>query len=250
MTTTQTTSDKTTGRNAVRALKQLIKDQSTTAPVPVISTDDPAILGAARKGKTKVVQLGFDPTIANDVVICVDLKGALETAQEQYAALQVKVRDYGKAKHDAYNTAFNADTTTVCIPYKAEVPFDEESETPGFETRYVQVVCSNNYTVASKTALANKTALGTELYGKLFTEKTDEVLKPNAVELIKGILLAAGIKAADLDKAMESLFDKVTSVKVSENYSAEAAKAPETAKAILAQIVTRAAPSLRFPEQK
>ena len=243
MTTTQTVSDKATGRNAVRALKQMIKDQSAAAPIPVISTDDPAILGATRKGKTKVVQLGFDPTIASDVVVCVDLKGALETAQDQYAALQTKVRDYGKAKHDA-------DTTTVCIPYKVEVPLDEESETPGFETRYVQVVCSNSYTVASKTALANKTALGTELYGKLFTEKTDDVLKPNAAELIKGILLAAGIKAADLGKAMESLFDTVTSVKVSENYVVEAAKAPETAQAILAQIVTRAAPSLRFPEQK
>jgi hypothetical protein len=246
---TQTINDKNVGRNAVKALKKLVKDKSTISSTPVIATNDPAILGATRKGKTKVVQLGFDSSITDDVIVCVDLKGVLETAQDQFCSLQAKIRSYGKEKHDAYNAAFNADTTTVCIPYRVEVPLNEESETPGFETRYVQVVCSNSYSVAGKTAIANKEALGVELYAKLFTEKKDKVLKPDAVELIRGILLAAGIKSTELDKSMEALFEETVSVKASDNYADEAAKAPEAAKAILSQIVTRAAPSLRFPDK-
>ena len=229
------------GLEALRALAAK-KPLSPTSPL-AIQHNDPAIAGAKREKNT--VRLGFDPGIAEDAEYAASLKQALERAEADFTIAQAKMRDYGKSKRDLYNDTFKSNITTVCIPYTIEVPNDQNGNTPGRETKYIQCICSNKYSVQVETILNNKETFG-DTYDKLFNEETQKVLKPNADNLIRQVLVDCGMKAEELDLVMDSLFDVKVKVTTSENFESEAKKTPPDIQAILAQAVTRSQPGLKF----
>jgi hypothetical protein len=222
------------------------KPTSTTSPLS-IQTNDPAIAGATRdKGsKSSTVKLGFDPSVAEKAAYAAGLKAALEKAEADFEISQAEMRDYGKDKRDVYNDTFKSNVTTVCVPYTIEVPNDQNSDTPGRETRYVQVICTNRYSVQVETVLNNRETLG-DLYEKLFVEEHTKILKPNAESLIRDLLGEMGLKGDELENSMQTLFDEKVKVSTQEHYETEVKKASDEIRALLAQAVTKVSPGLKF----
>jgi hypothetical protein len=206
--------------------------------------NDPAIAGAKRDKNT--VKLGVDPAISDQAAFAAKMKAALEKAEADFAISQSEIRDYGKSKRGLYNDTFKANVTTVCVPYTVEVPSDANSDTPGRETKYVQVICSNKYSVQKDSIIANKEALG-EFYPRLFVETSTKTLKPNAEDLVRGILQeVAGLQGEELENSMSTLFEETVKVATTENYESEVKKAPEDVQTLLSQTVTRSQPGLKF----
>jgi hypothetical protein len=235
-----------TKSSAIDTLKSLA-GKKPVAGTSVLATqlNDPAIAGA-KKDKGSTVKLGFDPAIAEQAAYAAGLKAALEKAEADFAISQSEMRDYGKAKRSLYNDTFKTSVTTVCVPYTVEVPADGNSDTPGRETKYIQVICSNKYSVQADSIRANKEALG-EFYPRLFEEKSTKTLKPNAEDLIRGILQeVAGLQGEELENSMNTLFEETIKVSTTENYESEVRKAPESIQTLLSQTVTRSAPGLKF----
>ena len=219
-----TTAAKPSALDALKALSQ--KKPAPSAAISV-QINDPAIAGATRgKGSSSVVTLGLDPAFA------------LERAEQEFKVLQSEMRDYGASKRGLYNDTFKSNVTTVKVPYEVETP-------GGKELQYVSVICSNKYSVQKDIVLGNKEALG-EAYPRLFVEETTKALKPNAEELIRGILKEVGLGPEEVETSMENLFETTTKVATTENYETEAKKLPDDLKTILGQAVTRAAPGLKF----
>jgi hypothetical protein len=198
--------------------------------------NDPAIEVAKRDKNT--VKLGFDPAMATPAAHCAALKEALERAESEFKVEQASMRDYGASKRGVYNETYKADVTTVCVPYETETP-------GGRETKYVQVICSHKYSVSASVVLANKELIGVP-YDRLFVEERTKSLKPNAEEIIRGVLEQAGLVGEELETAMSNLFEEKVSVKASESYEREFKKLPPEVQLILEQAVTRAAPGLKF----
>lgn len=243
-----TEATKTKAPSALDQLKALSgKKPAPAATALAVQVNDPAIAGAKpAKGSKSVVHLGEDPAIAESALTCARLRDALETAEAEFAVFQSELRDYGKKKRDLYNSTFKAGITTVCVPFYVEVPEDPASATPGRELRHIQVVCSNKYSVNAEAVRGNREKIGTA-YEKLFAEETAKVLKPNAEELIRGILSEQGIEGEDLENAMNTLFETKVSVKTTAEYeSVERELAPDL-RSLLSQAVTRAEPGLKFP---
>lgn len=223
--------------SALEALKSLGKKTVPATSPLAAQVNDPAIAGARRDKNT--VKLGFDPAMAPQAAHCAALKEALERAEAEFKVDQASMRDYGISKRSAYNDTFKADVTTVCVPYEVDTP-------AGKETRYVQVICSHKYSVQTDMVLGNKDRLG-ESYDRLFVEETTKSLKPNAEQIVRGILEEVGLKGDELETAMANLFDVKTVVKASESYEKEHKKLPEDLRSLLDQAVTRSAPGLKFP---
>lgn len=212
-------------------LLALSSNPNNTAPVPS-GDPDPAIQGATKKGAT--VQLGFDSSIAPTVQWAAKLKVALDNAADDFAALQGDVRDYGAAKRQAYNAAYGASVVTVKIPYLV-----------AGEEKFCAVTCSNRYAVDQEMIHEKKAYFGAT-YPKLFVETTQKTLKPDMEVLLKGILTDAGLKAAQVDAAMATLFETSTKVSTTEAYEQESKLVTDDLQGILAQACKRAAPSLKF----
>lgn len=212
-------------------LLALSSNPNNTATVPS-SDPDPAISGAKKVGPT--VQLGFDATIAPTVQWAAELKVALNNAADDFAALQGDVRNYGAAKRQAYNTTYGASVVTVKIPYLV-----------AGEEKFCAVTCSNRYAVDQEMVLGSKEKFGSA-YPKLFVETTQKTLKPDMEVLLKGILTDAGLKAAQVDAAMETLFEVSKRVSTTEVYEQESKLVTDDLKEILGQACKRAAPSLKF----
>lgn len=231
-----TTAAKPSALDALKALSQ--KKPAPSAAISV-QINDPAIAGATRgKGSSSVVTLGLDPAFAPSASQCAGLKEALERAEQEFKVLQSEMRDYGASKRGLYNDTFKSNVTTVKVPYEVETP-------GGKELQYISVICSNKYSVQKDIVLGNKEALG-EAYPRLFVEETTKALKPNAEELIRGILKEVGLGPEEVETSMENLFETTTKVATTENYETEAKKLPDDLKTILGQAVTRAAPGLKF----
>jgi hypothetical protein len=226
--------------SALDALKALSQKKPVAASVALSTqVNDPAIAGAQKgKGSSSVVTLGFDPAFAPDASVCAGLKEALERAEQEFKILQARTRDYGSSKRELYNTTFKANVTTVKVPFEVDTP-------TGKEKQYISVVCSSKYSVQQDIVLGNKDALG-DLFPRLFTETVTKSLKPNAEELIRGILAEVGLKADEIETSMENLFDTTTKVATTEGYEAESKAVPDALKMVLDQAVTRSAPALRF----
>lgn len=223
--------------SALSQLKALAqKKPAAEAPLLAAQQQDPALAGARRDKNT--VLLGFDPGFADQAAEAAQLKEALERAQSEFEILQARVRDYGRGKRELYNDAFKADVTTVKVPYEVATP-------AGPEKRAISVICSSKYSVAQEIVLNNAEAMG-EHFPRLF--KVDEVkqLRPNAEELIRNVFAEVGLQGADLEGAMEQLFEVKRKVSTQEGYEQEAKKAPAPVRAILDQAVTRAQPGLKF----
>lgn len=235
--------------SALDALKALAakKPAPTGASDAAVQIADPAIAGARRSKSKSTVLLGFDPSVAEDAATCAQLKRALADAEASFKVFQAKIRDYGKEKREAYNSAFKAGVTTVCVPYLSEVPHDPNSDTPGRETHHIQVICSNKYSVAQETVLANRETLG-EHYDRLFVEEETKKLRANAEELIRDLLAENGIQGEALETVMSTLVEKTTKVSTTEAYEQEVRKVPESLRAVLDQAVTRVEPGLKFPD--
>lgn len=233
---------KTTGelRGALGQLKALAaKKPSEGDASPLASqTSDPAIAGAKRV--RNVVELGTDPSISERAELCAAYKAEVDKAVASFDTLRSELRDYGKEKRDAYNAAFKTDVTTVCVPFKVEVPGGEP------ETRFVQVVCTSKYSVQQDTILNSKEELG-EHYDELFEETREQVLKPNAEELLRQVLTEAGVEEENLDATMAVLFEEKVKVAANADYEKKSQDVPEGVKAILSQAVTRQLPGLKFP---
>jgi hypothetical protein len=228
--------------SALASLKALSQKKPAPAAAALSTqVNDPAIAGATMgKGASKnVVTLGFDPAFAEKASTCAGLKEALERAKVEFEVLQAETRDYGKSKRELYNETYKANITTVKVPFEVDVPGG------GKEKQYISVVCSNKYSVQQDIILGNKETLG-ELFPRLFVETTTKSLKPNAEELIRGILKEVGLGDEEVETSMQNLFDTTTKVTTTDTYEQESAKAPAPVKAILEQAVTRSAPSLRF----
>ena len=232
-----TTVAKPSALDTLKALSQ----KKTVAATSTIATqvNDPAIAGATKgKGSSSVVTLGFDPGFAEKASTCAGLKDALERAKVEFEVLQAEARDYGASKRGLYNDTFKANVTTVKVPYEVDTP-------TGKEKQYISVVCSHKFSVQQDIVLNNKDALG-EMFPRLFVETTTKSLKPNAEELIRGILKEVGLGDEEVETSMQNLFDTTTKVATTETYEVESKNVPDALKTILDQAVTRSAPALRF----
>lgn len=220
--------------SALATLKALSSKKPVPAGDPASDqAADPALAGAKRNKNT--VTLGFDPSVAEAASNCAQLKKALEDAAAEFAEVQSRMRDYGRSKRESYNDLFKANVTTVEIPYLS-----------GKETKVVQVICSNKYSVAKDTVLNLKEDLG-ESYDRLFKEDRVKALRPNAEQLLVDLLGELGLSEEDRTNAMKVLFEDRVSVAATESYEAEVKKVPAPMQKILAQAVTRVSPSLKFP---
>ncbi len=241
------------GLSAIAALKAAVSEPvvSATAGSMAIAAEmsDPAIAGASRKNKSSVVTLGADPKILSVAAEAAEIRVQMAKLTTLFQSKESQLRDYGKEKRKAYNKLFRTDITTVSVPYSVEVPRTDDSATPGRETRYVQVICSNKYSVAAEPIIKGDEALG-EWKGKLFNFETTKVLKPNAEEIIRNVLSESGIQGEALDKAMNLLLEEKTKVSTVEDYERLEQDAPEPVRAFLAQTVTRQQPGLKFPNEE
>jgi len=239
------------GPSAIDLLKAAIADKPEQS-VPQglgLSISDPAIAGATRKGKSGVVKLGADPAILEDAREAASLTAEIKRLTVMFSVRQTKVREYGTEKRKAYNKFYKTDVTTVDVPYVVEVPSDGDSATPGRETRFIQVVCSNKYSVAAEPVLAAKDEALKGWFDKLFNVETQKVLRPDAEVIIRKILADNGIPEESMQKALDLLFEEKKKVSTVEAYEAIEEGAPEEVRAFLAQSVTRQQPSLKFPDE-
>lgn len=229
-------------------LKAAIADKSAPGVVPqgLGPISDPAIAGAVRKGKSSVVKLGLDPSILEDAREAASLTGEIKKLTALFAVRQTKMRDYGSEKRKAYNKVYRTDITTVDVPYTVEVANDQNSDTPGRETRFIQVVCANKYSISEEPVLAAKDTVLAGWFEKLFNMEKTKVLKPDAEGLIRKILSDNGIPEENLEKAMDLLFEEKTKVSTVEAYEAVEQEAPAEIRTFLAQSVTRYQPQLKF----
>lgn len=223
------------------AAKKPVKSQSDL----VTETNDPAIAGA--KKEKNVVRLGVDPSITETAGHCAALKDALDKAKAEFEIAQAEMRDYGAAKRELYNDTFRTNVTTVNVPFTVEVPVDEASDTPGRETRFVQVVCTNKYSVEVDAILSLEEEIDPTLFAKLFKKEETKVLKPNAEQLVRDLLAEMGLAGDDLENSMNTLFETKTKVSATKDYESEIKKAPEAVQTVLEQNVTRVKPGLKFP---
>lgn len=223
--------------SAIALLKSLANPSNLDAPIAVQVTD-PALVNAKRD-KTKVV-LSFDPGFAKKAAETAILHHKLEKAQADFTLLQAEMRDYGRNKRDKFNDLFKTNVTTACVPYEVETPDGTK------ETRYVQVICSHKFSVQSDMILGARESLG-EWMDRLFVVKTEKRLRPNAEDVIRNVLVEAGLTSEQADSAMASLFETVQKVEVREGYESDVKKVPPSVADILTQAVTRAAPGLKFP---
>ena len=220
--------------------------ESGSASALTTQLQDPALAGARRD--KNVVRLGFDPAIASKAQEAAELKAALEEAEARFSLVQGDMRQYGAGKRELYNDTFKADVTTVAVPYSVETPVCDESDTPGRETRYVSVVCTNRYSVAKDAALGlrDAQAISPAEFSQLFTVETSKKLKPNAEELVRGLLGELGMEGDDLENAMLTLFDTETKVTASKDYEKRIREIAPEKQALLAQAIKRVEPALKF----
>lgn len=236
--------------SALDTLKKLANkktvDDSAAAGALTTQLQDPALAGARRD--KNVVRLGFDPAIAPQAQEAAELKAALAEAEARYAMVQVDMRQYGVDKRGLYNDTFKADVTTVAVPYSVEVPACDESATPGRETRYVSVVCTNRYTAQASTVLQlrDSAAISPVDFGKLFVVEETKKLKPNAEELVRGVLTEAGMEGEVLENAMLALFDTEVKLSVNKDFEKNIKEVDDATRTLLAQCVKRVEPSLKF----
>lgn len=224
------------------ASKKPTEDKSTLAT----QLQDPAIAGAKRD--KSVVRLGFDPSVTSLAREGSEFKEALDRAKARYEIVQSQLRDYGSQKRTVYQKTFKSKVTTMAIPYVIEVPSSEsdESDTPGRETRYVQIICQNKYSLQSDAVLALEPEIGSDLFSRLFEKRETRKLKDNATDLIQNLLKELGMEGEELSNAMEALFDVETKVSTTKSYEDEIEKAPETVQVALSQCVQRVNPSVKF----
>jgi hypothetical protein len=226
--------------SALDTLKKLASKKAVEGNAAAALTtqlQDPALAGAKRD--KNVVRLGEDAAIAAKAKEAAELKAALEEAEARFSMVQTDMRAYGAEKRELYNDTFKADVTTVAVPFRTEVPGG-----PGEETKYVSVVCTNRYTV-SPNVLNHKEVLGSA-FARLFVEERSKTLKPNAEELVRGLLGELGMAGEDLENAMDTLFDEKVKVSASKDYEKEVKTMPDELRAVLGQLVTRVSPSLKF----
>ena len=226
----------TTKVSAVDTLKALSAKKPAPASALATQINDPAIAGAKKTGTT--VTLGFDPAISERAKFCAELKSAVEQATAEFEVAQGEMRDYGIQKRALYNNTFKANMTTMKVPYTITTP-------TGPETKTVAVICSNKYSVQKDVVLNNKDSLG-DSYERLFLEERTKALKPNAEELIRGILKEVGLDDEQVETSMGNLFEESVKVKTTENFEQEAAKLDDATQALLKQAVTRSQPGLKF----
>jgi len=239
-----TTEAAVTKPSALDALKGLAKKAAPPTAAIAAQVNDPAIAGAKRDKNT--VKLGFDPAVAEVAAHCARLKEALERAESEFKVDQSTLRDYGISKRGVYNDTFKCEVTTVQVPYTTDVP-GESDDTIAHETKYVQVICSNKYSVQQDIVLGNKDLIGSP-FERMFEETTTKSLKPNAEELIRNLLTeVAGISGDDLETTMGELFESKTVIKATDKYESEFKKLPDSVKLVLEQAVTRSQPALKFP---
>ena len=238
-----TTEAAVTKPSALDALKGLAKKAAPPTAAIAAQVNDPAIAGAKRDKNT--VKLGFDPAVAAVAAHCARLKEALERAESEFKVDQSTLRDYGISKRGVYNDTFKCEVTTVQVPYTVDVP-GESDDTIAHETKYVQVICSNKFSVQQDIVLGNKDLIGSP-FERMFEETTTKSLKPNAEELIRNLLIEVGIKEEDVGATMSELFESKTVIKATDKYESEFKKLPDSVKLVLEQAVTRSQPALKFP---
>jgi hypothetical protein len=223
--------------SALDALRSLAnKKPAAQAPGLTIQVTDPAIAGAKRDKNT--VKLGNDPKFSERAAYGAKLRAALDQAETDFEVVQAELRDYGREKRRAYNDTFKTVVTTVGVPYSVETP-------EGPETRYVNVICSNKYSIQKDIILNNQSTLG-EWTDRLFTIETTKKLKPNAEELIRNVFRELGMEGEALEGAMSSLFETDFKVSTKEDFEQQEGRAPDAVRSLLSQAVTRSSPGLKF----
>lgn len=220
--------------SALDVLRGLGKKPDAPVEIPP-HIGDPAIAGARKAGSGVV--LGLDLSISERAAYAAKLKEALDRAEEDWAGVQQEMRDYGAQKRLAYNDAYKAAVVTVKVPYEVETP-------SGKEVRAISVTCTNKYSVDQTMVPGNKNALG-EAYGRLFDEETCKVLKPNAEDLIRGVLKEAGLDDAEVQSSMEALFETKTRVSAKECYEKEVLEMPIEVQQLLSKMVKRQQPAVK-----
>ncbi len=233
--------------SALATLKALAKKKPVKSQSDLVTeTNDPAISGATKD--KNVVRLGLDPSIVKSAAHCAALKEALDKAKAEYEITQSEMRDYGSDKRILYNDTFRTNITTVNVPFTVDVPTDAASDTPGRETQFVQVVCTNRYSVEQTAVLALEEEIEGDTFSKLFTKTETKTLKPNAEQLVRDLLGELGLEGSDLDNSMATLFDTTTKVAATKEYEQEIKKAPDAVRTVLAQNVTRVKPGVKYTQ--
>ncbi len=237
--------------SAIAALMSAISPKTTDSVVGAEyerKMRDPAIVGAVRKGKSSsVVTLGSDPSVSKDAKAIADIKSRMDDLAADFKVKQEVLRTYGSQKRELYNDVFRTDITTVNIPYSVEVPPADDSSTPGYETKFVQVTCANKYTVAKDPILEGRETVLGKWFDTLFVKDTKKVLRQNAEDLFRQILIDQGLVDDVLEKAMSALFEEEVSVATVEAYESLEKTAPDHVRQFLSQSVTRNQPSIKFP---
>jgi hypothetical protein len=198
-------------------------------------SDDGVVRNATRN--RGVVTLGHDSSIQLRARCCAQLKQALINAQMAFDSVQSDLKEYGKQKRDEYNEAFRSNVVTVNVPYISS------SGNPQF----IQVTCTNRYTIDSVVVLNMEKEMDSDLFERLFTKEVKKVLKPNAEQVLRELLSEFGLKDDALNNAFDSLFDTEIEVSTTSVYEDEIKKAPEEVQKTLAPSVVRVEPSLKFP---
>lgn len=223
--------------SALDALRNLAqKKPAAQAPGLTIQVTDPAIAGAKRDKNT--VKLGHDPNFSDRAAYGAKLKAAMEQATSDFEVVQAELRDYGRDKRRAYNETFKTVITTVGVPYSVETP-------EGQESRYVNVICSNKYSIQKDIVLNNQQTLG-DWMDRLFAVETTKKLKPDAEGLIRNVFQELGMEGEALEGAMNSLFETDHKVTTKEDFEQQESKAPDAVRSLLSQAVTRSSPGLKF----
>ncbi len=220
--------------SAIEVLKAMVPKKPDPVQIQISQiSGDPALRNAQRE--KNVVKLGMDPSIEERAAYAAELKVALEKAQSDFEAVQGDLRQYGKDKRKAYNDAFKANITTVAVPYE-----------DNGDTRHVQVICTNRYTVQKDVILNNKETLGQD-FDRLFNVETTKRLKADGESLLRKLLVEVGISPESTDAVINQLVETDYKVSAVEDYEQKVDSVVNpAAKDVLSQAVSRVSPALKF----
>lgn len=193
---------------------------------------DAAILGSVRE--RSVVRLASDGPIAKWAALGATLVQKIRNTTAEFEEVQARLRQYGLEKTRAYNSAYKTDISTVSIPYEVEG-----------ETRHVQVVCQNKYSVSKDMILNNRDRLGSWME-KLFRVDRQRKLRPEGEVTIRKILGELGLSSEEVESEMSRMFETEVRILVSDDYESARAAAPPDVAEMLDHAVVRQNPSIRY----
>ena len=179
------------------------------------------------------------------------LHEALAVAKKEYEATQAVLRAFGERARDLWHQRFGTRIASIRVLFTAE----------DGAARSCTVTAAQRYTVDGPMVLAARERLtashpsAAEAFGACFTIRSERRLRANALELLEGVLRAAGAADAAIPALLDMLVVSEPHVDVVGDFEERAALlgaavtkglVPDELPAVLAAAVRRAAPSVSF----